>query len=95
MTILDMIERARREIENAAPEQRERLGRELDMDILEHSRFQELKSLAYAEGKMSLDDAQAIYGLLGESPETFNRQPLEAKVVLTLVFKKLLDHRGG
>ena len=65
----------------------------LDMPIDEFCKFQELKSLAYAEGKLTLEESQTIYCYLGEPPEHFNLQPLEVKVVLTKIFSELLGMR--
>lgn len=66
------------------------LHKQLDMEIGEYVRFQELKSLASVEGTLTLDEAQTVYGFLGNTPDHFNRQPVEVKVVLTEVFAKLL-----
>lgn len=62
----------------------------LDMDINEHFRFQELKSLAQLHGVITLDEAQFIYSNLGETVSTFNSQPIWVKACLTTVFKTLL-----
>lgn len=66
------------------------LHSELDMEIGEFCRFQDLKSLAFAEGKLSLEEANTIYSFLGESPDHFNSQAVEVKSVLTMVFHELL-----
>lgn len=65
----------------------------LDMDILEHARFQEHKSLAYAEGKLNLDEAQSLYNYLGNTVNVFNAQPIAVKSVLTSLFGELLKVR--
>ena len=67
-----------------------KLSGTLDMDVAEFVRFQELKSLASQNGKLTLAEAQLIYEYLGESPYTFNEQPVEVKVVLTALFSELL-----
>jgi len=67
-----------------------RLDRTMDMELGEFARFQELKSIAMLEGRLTQDEAQAIYGYLGETTEHFNRQPLAVKVVLTQIFSELL-----
>ena len=67
------------------------LSRNLNMDVGEYCRFQQLKSLAFAGGKMMLEEAQTIYVYLGESVETFNVQPVAVKAVLTKVFEELLE----
>jgi hypothetical protein len=63
----------------------------LDMDLREYCRFQELKSLAVASNLLTLDEGQTVYAYLGESLDTFNTQPVEVKVVLTGLFKELLE----
>jgi len=67
-----------------------RLDKTMDMELGEFARFQELKSIAMLEGRLTQDEAQAIYGYLGETTEHFNRQPLAVKTVLTQVFSELL-----
>ena len=71
------------------------LGKTLNMDLAEYCRFQELKSLAVASGSLSQDEGQTIYSLLGETTETFNKQPVHVKSVLTSVFQELLLARIG
>jgi hypothetical protein len=64
----------------------------LDMEFDEYVRFQEIKSLAVADGTLSLDEGMTIYNYLGESgPEKFNKAPVAAKVVLTNLFAELLN----
>lgn len=65
------------------------LHKTLDLDFLEHAKFQEHKS--FACGKLTLDEATSLYQLLGETPDTFNAQPIEVKSVLTQVFAELLE----
>jgi hypothetical protein len=63
------------------------------MEAGEFVKFQEIKSAAMMAGTISLEEAQAIYNFLGESPSKFNRQPVEVKVVLTQVFQELLRNK--
>lgn len=78
---------------NLSPEKLEQVNRSLDItDISEYSTFQQLKSAA-AGGVLTADEAQTIYGYLGNTPEQFNRQPLAVKAVLTQIFKELLDRQ--
>ena len=65
----------------------------LDMDLSEFVKFQEIKSLAVATGKLTLEEGQTIFSCLGESVETFNRQPVYIKSVLTNLFQELLAAR--
>jgi hypothetical protein len=66
----------------------------LDMEWDEYTSFQNLKSIAVASGKLSLDEGMTIYNYLGESgPEVFNGQPVEVKATLTQIFRELLQAR--
>lgn len=75
------------------PEQVQELDRQLDMEPGEYCRFQELKSLAYMEGRLTLDEANTVYSILGETTDHFNSQPVAAKSVLTQIFGELLERR--
>lgn len=93
------IERARTRLESrlasgeTTPEKVVELHRRLDMDAGEYCRFQELKSLAMLEGRLTQEEAQTIYGFLGNTTEHFNGQPVEVKTVLTMIFGELLERR--
>lgn len=63
----------------------------MDMDASEHAKFQELKSAAIFQKKLTLEEAQTIYNHLGETVATFNSQPVWVKYVLTGLFKELLE----
>lgn len=65
------------------------LGRKLDLSITEWALFQDKKSLAFAGGRLTLDEAQVIYCALGASPADFNCQSIALKVVLTKTFAEL------
>jgi hypothetical protein len=71
------------------------LDKGLDMDLAEFARFQELKSHAMLEGRLTQDEAQTIYALLGETPDHFNAQPVQVKSVLTQIFGELLEKSVG
>lgn len=93
MNVLQMIETVKEGIrqKHMTGEQKKKLSEQLNMELSEYVRFQELKSLAFAEGRLSLEEANIIYGFLGDIPTTFNSQPVEVKIALTVVFKNLLD----
>lgn len=65
----------------------------LDMELSEFAKFQETKSIAMMEGKLNQQEAQTIYGLLGETVEHFNAQTVEVKYVLTKIFQELLEKK--
>ena len=62
----------------------------LDMELDMYCDFQTRKSIACTDGTLTLDEAQTVYGFLGETPDHFNAQPVEVKVVLTQLYSKLL-----
>lgn len=63
---------------------------QMDMKLDEYVSFQNLKSLASTDGTLTLEEAQTVYGFLGETVETFNGQPLAVKIVLTKLYQELL-----
>lgn len=67
------------------------LNNKLDMELDEYVKFQELKSLAFAEGKLNEAEASAVYSYLGNTPDVFNRQPIAVKSVLTQLYAELLQ----
>jgi hypothetical protein len=67
------------------------LDKQLDMCLEEYMRFQDLKSIAVLHEVLTLDDGNLVFDYLGNSPDRFNRQPLEVKVVLTNLFTELLQ----
>ena len=67
----------------------------LDMDMEEFCRFQEVKSLAVANGMLTLDEGQSIFMYLGNSPTHFNGNSAAVKAVLTQLFKELLERQPG
>lgn len=67
------------------------LSTQLNMSLNEYVLFQDRKSLAFANGQLTLEEAQTVYAYLGETTNTFNEQPLEVKYVLTQLLKELLQ----
>ena len=65
----------------------------LDMETFEYVKFQEIKSLAVVQNVLTPEEGQTVYALLGNTSSTFNKQPVEVKVVLTNLFKELLAMR--
>ena len=73
-----------------SPEKLATMAKSMDMAHDEYCRFQTLKSLASQDGRLTLDEAQTVYGFLGNTPNHFNEQPIAVKWVLTEVFASLL-----
>ena len=68
-------------------------GKTLDMSMIEFVKFQEVKSLAVANGTLTLDEGMTVYAALGNTPETFNAQPIHVKATLTQLFQQLLGRQ--
>jgi len=68
-------------------------GKSLDMDMEEYVKFQTLKSLAVAMGKLTEEEGMTVYACLGETLSTFNDQPVHVKFVLNGLFRELLQAR--
>jgi len=67
---------------------------QLDFDMEEYVKFQELKSLAVSDGTLTLEDGMYIYGILGEAgPEDFNGSHIAIKVVFTELFTRWMRDR--
>lgn len=69
------------------------LGKDMDMDMEMYCDFQNRKSIAATDGKLTLEEAQTIYSLIGTVPSKFNNLPAHTKVVLTQVYATLLPKR--
>lgn len=67
----------------------------LDMGAGEHAKFQELKSLAFANGELNLEEAQQLYMLLGNQVGVYNSQPIHVKSILTQMYAELLKKHMG
>lgn len=63
----------------------------LDMDFEEYVKLQEVKSLAVAAGKLTVEEGQSIYTALEGGVSAFNRQPVHIKAVINSLFAELLQ----
>ncbi len=77
------------------PAQVEKARRAFDLGFDEYAKFQEVKSLAVADGTLTLEEGQTVYALLGNQPSTFNGQDAAVKAALTNLFASLLKKRLG
>lgn len=71
--------------------QLEKLSEDLNITFTEHVAFQNCKSLAMIHGKITQEEAQWLYNVLGEMPDTFNEHPLHVKTVVTQIMSELLQ----
>jgi hypothetical protein len=75
-------------------EQVDQAHKNFDMEMDEYVRLQQLKSLAVISGVLTQEEGNTVYSFLGEVPSTFNRQPIEVKVVLTKMLAELLEKQN-
>ncbi len=89
--IIAGIDRAKQVIasKNLSEAKLKEVSASLDMDLKEYCMFQTRKSAAVGT-KLTLEEANTIYGYLGNTPEHFNSQPLPVKWVLTEVWATLI-----
>ena len=62
----------------------------LDFDLELFTSLHEAKSLAVTHGKLSQEEGQTVYCLMGEQPATLNGQSYAVKVTLTKLLEELL-----
>lgn len=93
MDFVDMIPVVEKSFEKLSPEKYAEFDRLLNMSFAEWVMFQEKKSLAQAEGRMSVENALWVYEQLGGDVSVFNSRPAAVKYLMTQIFKKLLEPR--
>lgn len=76
------------------PQERlDEMSKSLDMPLEDFCKFQEMKSAAMLDGTLTLEEAQTVYNLLGETPDTFNGRTLAEKYVLSQLLSELCQRR--
>lgn len=83
----ETIEFAKTKLESLTVCQRDQLERQLDISPREMCLYQEVKSIAQAEGKIDLNSAMLIYNSLGN----WHKTDLATKVILTQLFIAFLS----
>lgn len=78
---------------NLPQERLDEMNKSLDMPLEDFCKFQEMKSVAMMEGILTTDEAQTVYVLLGETPDTFNARTLAEKYVLSQLLAELCARR--
>ena len=58
-----------------------------------HFKAQEIKSLAFANGKISLELSLELYELLGNTPNQFNKQPYAVRFIVAAIITGLIRRR--
>jgi len=76
---------------NLSVDQIENLSNNLTLDLEEHAKCQELKSLMFAMGRLSQDDAQQLYKILGDTPMQFESRSLAEKTVAMTIYQEMLE----
>jgi hypothetical protein len=93
MDFADMVPVVEKSFEKLSEAKYTEFDRMLNMTHDEWVMFQEKKSLAQAEGRMTVENAMWVYEQLGGTVEIFNSRPAATKYVMTEIFKKLLEPR--
>lgn len=76
-------------VEAVTDQQRASLDETARFDFEEFARIQEIKS-AMCGDVLTLEEAQTIYGIMGETPDHFAGQPLAERLVIVQVAEELL-----
>ena len=71
------------------PEKLATLSETLNLTVEEHSHFQNLKSIAQMDERLTVDEAMTVYRLLGNTHTVFNKRTVAAKIVLMVLFRDL------
>lgn len=90
--ITTAIEAMRPRIEAVTDTQRDTLDETARFDFEEFAHIQELKS-AMVGDVLTLEEAQTIYRIMGETPSHFTEQPLAERLVVVQVAEELLRKR--
>lgn len=97
--ILIGIEKAKKvladKLPTLSPEMKDKVEKNATLSMEEFVLFQQEKSLASMDGRLTLEEAQTVYGYLGSTPDSFNAQPLEIRWVLLEVFTSLMKRKLG
>jgi len=67
------------------PEELNVASKSLNIDFQDMCEFQEIKSLAVANGILTPQEGSEIYCRVGHSPKTFNNQPFCVKYGITAI----------
>ena len=94
--IQDKIDIVNEKLKTVDPGKIESLSKTLKAELFELIEYQKLQSMAFACGKITLEEAQTLYQLYGgefPTPEKWDELSLAEKVVGTQTSKELLDMR--
>ncbi len=94
--IQDKIDRVNERMKEVSPEKLETLSQGLKAEMFELVEYQNLQSMAFACGKLTMEEAQILYHIYGgelPTPERWDQKSLAEKVVGTQTAKELLDMR--
>ena len=65
------------------------LNPKMDMNLNDHSEFQQRKSLAVADGSLSVEDGMVLYQTLGGSSKHFNKKDTHIKIAVLKIVSLL------
>lgn len=82
-------------LKSQPPEKLEQVNKALNITSDELFTWQELKSVARASNKISLDVAMFLFTTIGQTPKHFNEQSIATKYLVTNVMKNLMEWKMG
>lgn len=89
------IEKIDAQLKSQPPEKLKQVNEALNIELWEVVAWQDLKSMAFASGKINLDVANFLYLIIGSTPEHFNQQSIATKYLVTNVMKNLMEWKMG
>lgn len=95
--VADAIAKTKIALEHIPQEKYDEMGETMLFSTEEVMALQNQKSLAVAEGKLTVDEGNTVYSALGGEmalPEHINEQPLEVRVVLTRLLAELMGMKS-
>lgn len=89
------IEKIDETLKSQPKERLEVVNRALNITSEELFTWQELKSVAQASNKISLDVAMFLFTTIGTNPKHFNKQSIAKKYLVTNIMKNLMEWKMG
>ncbi len=77
-------------VEQMPHHERDRMHKSFNIDFDEYCAFQNAKSHGQAMGRLTLEEAQTVYNVLGSGPRDFNSRSQADKIVVTKMIAELM-----
>lgn len=89
------IEKIDETLKSQPPEKLEQVNKALNITSDELFTWQELKSVAQASGKITLEVSLFLFEAIGQTPKHFNKQSIAKKYLVTNIMKNLMEWKLG